>query len=451
MRFRTLLLIMALLSSTSLYAQLPGDSFPDENSGLIADFSDTYTWTVFDCADAATFEIVDNPDGDTYQVGKVITTDCTWEGVILEDQQEPFDFSVHTLIKVQVYSPEVGRTVAVKIQPFGTPNPFFTVEAQTTVANAWETLIFDFADAQDDPNIGTFDQIALFPDYGEVNVGESWYFTNVQHGKPPISIDENNGVLYDFDEYTNFFYFWGEDASDFAVIDNPYPSGINTSEKVGWFITSSDCSWEGFGTCNKYEYFDFDRRWVFKVLVYAPDIDRQVTIKLEKWEDNHDNPTKVNAYTTVAEEWEELTFDVFEGTVADPDPQFYDRFVIQPDYQAADGDDEWLIDNVRLVDPDEDTSVESPIQVNDYKLAASNYPNPFNPTTTISYTLPVASDVQLTVYDILGNEVMSLVNENKNAGVHHVTFDGMKVSSGIYFYRLEAGHNVQTHKMMLLK
>jgi len=451
MKFRTLLLILALFLSTSLYAQLPGDIFPEENSGLIADFSDAYTWTVFDCADAATFEIVDNPAGGTYQVGKVITTDCTWEGVILENQQEPFDFSEYTLIKVQVYSPAPGRTVAVKIQPFGTPNPFFRVEVQTTIANAWETLFFDFADAQDDPNIGTFDQIALFPDYEEVNVGESWYFTNVQHGKPPISIEENNGVLYNFDEYTNFFYYWGCGVAEFGVEDNPDPSGINTSEKVGWFLTSSECGWEGFGTCNKYEFFDFDERWVFKVKVYAPDIDRQVTLKLEKWEDNHDAPIKVSAYTTVAEEWEELTFDVFEGDVETPDPQFYNRFVIFPDYQAADGDDEWFFDDVKLVDPDEDTSVESPIQVNDYTLAASNYPNPFNPATTISYTLPVASDVELIVYDILGSEVMSLVNEKKDAGVYQVTFDGMNVPSGIYFYRLKAGNDVQTQKMMLLK
>ena len=80
-----------------------------------------------------------------------------------------------------------------------------------------------------------------------------------------------------------------------------------------------------------------------------------------------------------------------------------------------------------------------------------NYPNPFNPTTTISYSIPKASDVQLVVYDVLGREVMSLVNEKKEAGSYHVNFDGMNVSSGVYFYRLKAGDHVQTQKMMLLK
>ncbi|NQT24695.1 T9SS type A sorting domain-containing protein, partial [candidate division KSB1 bacterium] len=108
--------------------------------------------------------------------------------------------------------------------------------------------------------------------------------------------------------------------------------------------------------------------------------------------------------------------------------------------------------NPLLYDGSPDTGVkDSPVAAPREFALSQNYPNPFNPTTTISYTLPVASDVQLAVYDILGREVMSLVNETMDAGVHQVTFDGMSVASGIYFYRLKAGDNIQTQKMMLLK
>ncbi len=80
-----------------------------------------------------------------------------------------------------------------------------------------------------------------------------------------------------------------------------------------------------------------------------------------------------------------------------------------------------------------------------------NYPNPFNPTTVISYQLPVASNVSLKVYDVLGKEVMTLVNARQAAGSYTYTLNASKLASGIYFYRLQAGNFVQTKKMMLVK
>jgi len=80
-----------------------------------------------------------------------------------------------------------------------------------------------------------------------------------------------------------------------------------------------------------------------------------------------------------------------------------------------------------------------------------NYPNPFNPATTIRYSLPNDGLVQIKVYDISGKEVMSLVNENKTAGNYEVKFNGANLSSGIYFYRINAGEFVQTKRMVLVK
>ncbi len=80
-----------------------------------------------------------------------------------------------------------------------------------------------------------------------------------------------------------------------------------------------------------------------------------------------------------------------------------------------------------------------------------NYPNPFNPTTSISYTIPKSAQTTLKVYDVLGNEVATLVNGENTAGVHSVEFNAAKLSSGIYFYKLQSGNLLQTKKMMLLK
>lgn len=85
------------------------------------------------------------------------------------------------------------------------------------------------------------------------------------------------------------------------------------------------------------------------------------------------------------------------------------------------------------------------------KFTIGNFPNPFNPKTIINYHLPESGDVSLKVYDVLGNEIMVLVNEKKNAGTYTVDFDGSHFASGIYFYTIKSGSFIQTKKMILLK
>lgn len=93
---------------------------------------------------------------------------------------------------------------------------------------------------------------------------------------------------------------------------------------------------------------------------------------------------------------------------------------------------------------------ENELQPLTHKLE-QNYPNPFNPSTTISYTIPASSFVTLKVFDILGNEIRSMVNEEMSAGNYEVEFNAANLPSGIYFYRLQTTNFIETRKMVLMK
>ncbi len=80
-----------------------------------------------------------------------------------------------------------------------------------------------------------------------------------------------------------------------------------------------------------------------------------------------------------------------------------------------------------------------------------NFPNPFNPITTINYQIPELSFVTIKVYDVLGSEVATIVKEEKQEGGYELEFNGEELTSGVYFYRLKAGSFVETKKMVLMK
>jgi hypothetical protein len=88
--------------------------------------------------------------------------------------------------------------------------------------------------------------------------------------------------------------------------------------------------------------------------------------------------------------------------------------------------------------------------INAYNLS-NNYPNPFNPSTKITYSIPTRSNVSLKVFDLLGGEVLELVNGETEAGTYDIDFNAINLPSGIYFYRLQAGSFSQTRKMILLR
>jgi hypothetical protein len=98
-------------------------------------------------------------------------------------------------------------------------------------------------------------------------------------------------------------------------------------------------------------------------------------------------------------------------------------------------------------------SVSNDEQVNNIPnvIDVSNYPNPFNPQTSIAYTLKNSGDVKLSVYNVKGQKVDTLVNERQTAGDHTIVWDAASNASGVYFLRLESGSSSVTRKMMMIK
>ena len=120
----------------------------------------------------------------------------------------------------------------------------------------------------------------------------------------------------------------------------------------------------------------------------------------------------------------------------------YNNIEVNKFYQATEGQG---LEEIFL------SSVEKEIDILNKYVLFDNYPNPFNPSTKITYQLPELNFVTLKVYDVLGNEVSTLVNEEKPAGSYEVEFNGKGLTSGIYFYRLRAGSFFEIKKMVLLK
>jgi len=119
-------------------------------------------------------------------------------------------------------------------------------------------------------------------------------------------------------------------------------------------------------------------------------------------------------------------------------------------FNGANSGDSWNFASNKIINIVEPTGVDDESVFRTYELS-QNYPNPFNPSTVISWQSPVSSWQTLNVYDVLGNEVVTLVNEWKEAGNHSVKFDARGLSSGIYYYRLTIGNFVDTKKMSLLR
>jgi hypothetical protein len=151
--------------------------------------------------------------------------------------------------------------------------------------------------------------------------------------------------------------------------------------------------------------------------------------------------------TTLSQDWRTIGFVEGNGTTSEPQQYFYSD-------RLTDIATSKLFYRLKQVDFDGSFEyskiLEAEIALSVFSLE-QNYPNPFNPSTIISWQSPVSSYQTLKVFDILGNEVATLVDEFKPAGKYEVEFDASEIPSGVYFYQLKTENFIETKKMILLR
>jgi hypothetical protein len=443
-----------------VFAQTNPVDRPSWSQGVILNFEESTDLVPeidiqqFECDRLPIFELSTNPlpvatpndfPFNSTNVGKITTTACTYEGIYL-NTEFVLDFSIRPQIWIDVFPPAVGKKVAIKLEKWDDNTVYKQVEMVTTVANEWDRLVFDFSGTESNK----YGRVVLMMDFEGAAVGDIYYFDNIRQGQPLISYDD--GLIEDFE--TPYRIFWGDWGNcEFTIDDNPDTTGINKSRKVGIFYTTTE-QWEGACNIERYYPLDFEAAGggSIKVKVSGP-VDRVLMVKLESAAGGGGlEPIEFPLTLTSDYEWEEIEYDFTEKVFAKPVEThfgFYDRIAIFPDFQSAVAGEDWYIDDI--IWTGQPTHVAGKADPSAYRLAARNYPNPFNPTTTISYSIPAASKVELTVYDVLGRNAATLVNQMQSAGSYAYHFNGSALPSGAYFYKLTAGTQTFTGKMLLVK
>jgi len=253
--------------------------------------------------------VVDNPDpnaiNDSPKVGSYtkVSGSEPWAGTAAT-LNSPIDFSGTSSIAVDVYSPSAGTPVLLKVENSEDPtNQFSEVEVNTTVADEWETLIFTFPDIEQDID---YDNIVLFFNFNTPGTGETYYFDNARLFQL-FTIELPVEFEADPEEYS-FQEFGGAPTS---VVDNPDPTGNNTSSQVAQTLKVQGAQDFAAAFIDLDTAVDFTISDQLELKVWSPVPDTEVILKFEDI-NNSDNAAEALATTTTTNQWETLTFD-FSG------------------------------------------------------------------------------------------------------------------------------------------
>jgi hypothetical protein len=219
----------------------------------------------------------------------------------------PIDFSAGKIFRMKVWSPRVGANVLLKVEGAGGIN--FEKTAVTTVANAWEDLVFDYSTI---PN-GNYSKLVFIFDNGTMGDGSSNFTFYMDDIRLQSQIGQSLPINFQ-SSITNYFLdsFGGASAS---VVNNPDASGINTSTKVGKAIKGNEF-WSGTSMPLEYPIFNFTQK-VVKMKVWSPAAGKTVKFKFD-YGLGDGNGIEVDAVTTVANAWEELTFNFTSQNPSNP-------------------------------------------------------------------------------------------------------------------------------------
>lgn len=297
-----------------------------------------YAFTNFGNAGSS---VVNNPHIDanngSAKVGKLNKPNGAevWAGSFLE-LGSPIDFSSLTKIKMKVWSPAAGIVVKMKLENLGNANINIERDANTTIANGWEELVFDFAGVN---NANNYQRLVVFFDFGNAGTGADYFFDDIQltSGADQLTLPLT------FQSSTLTYTFTGFGNGSATVIDNPVASGINTSTKVGALQKASGAEvWAG-SFIELAAPIDFSSLTKIKMKVWSPVAGITVKMKLENLANSNINIER-DATTTVANGWEELTYD-FGGII---NSNNYQRLVVFFDFGNAGTGATYYFDDVKL-------------------------------------------------------------------------------------------------------
>ena len=276
----------------------------------------TYDWFNFDGGNVT---IVNNPSATgvntSAKVGKMVkNAGQSWGGSYLT-LSLPMDFS-NKIFRMKVWSPRVGAKVLLKVENSANSAQNYEKEVVTTVANAWEDLVFDYTGI----NTGnSYNRVVLIFDNGTPGDGSSnftFYFDDIRLvSTVPLGLPLNF-------EYPITYGWFDFDGGNVTVINNPQSGGINTSAKVARMIKNAGQSWGG-SFLTLAGPIDFSTQRTFKMKVWSPRVGAKVLLKVENSANSSQNFEK-EVLTTVANAWEELTFDYNAINTANT----YDRIVM---------------------------------------------------------------------------------------------------------------------------
>lgn len=293
--------------------------------------------------------VIDNPDASGMNTSpKVATTNKpggaeTWGGSFMQ-LVDPIDFSMNTTFKVLVWSPKAGAVVRLKVENADDGNLFHEVDATTTVANEWEELTFDFSAIN---MANTYHKIVLFFDFGVAGDDSNYYFDNIRL-EAGGSTGGGGGTCTDLETFeaaigSIAFTDFGNAFS--TMVANPDMSGMNTTGQVIQLEKTAGAeTWAG-GFFETAAPLDFASNPFVKVKVWSPKVGAVVKLKVENLADGNIN-AEVDQVTTVANQWEELTYDFSAIDLANT----YQRVVMFFDFGNAGDGTTYYYDEIQMCD-----------------------------------------------------------------------------------------------------
>jgi hypothetical protein len=264
---------------------------------------------------------------------------------------------------------------------------------------------------------------------------------------------------YSIDQWLIDYMAGGNIYSDTASAQNkPQPMPMMSDKTKSFFDPANKASFPFMKMMDVYDYEEVGATANPGFLIPPTYIEGIKAFLVRKWTDNSDTTWAFDPNSDVNQAWplnEQLRYtnttlrsaamggfplgDIYRWWNAVP--SFYTNWKAQRDVEYQTIWDHWTVVGVEEEQPDIPLAFD----------LGQNYPNPFNPSTEIVYSLPQRSNVSLKVYNLLGGEVATLVSRVQEAGRHTVSFDASALSTGVYFYRLEAGNVVISKKMAFIK